>query len=507
VDILCDLLQSPELPLRCDVARALGHLGSAGAVSCLVESFCGPGSLRHHVRRSLAKIAEKSGPGVTRQLADMALSSDQVMIRSELVHLLGRLPQDGGTNVLQTALALLKDPHWRVRWKALRGLERIARARSLPEAARSALFGYAGEELAGFQQSLRASRTLVPQTQIPSERSLGEALEEERLKIEERVFHVLGILCGRDQMLAIFEKLRSGDAQLRADALEALDTLAPREIGQQLLALVEPSPQAEAKATGSVHSAITRLAQHPKPWIRACAAYYLKDHLQAIGPDGEHLLSALAGDSEGVVQETAPYAGWCALGGDWEVLAHAAARSLDPARRRFAGLFLNRPTERIDPMLLTVEKVIFLKSVPLFQHLDDEDLAAVAEVASEQEYGADAVIHSEQQAAYHLYVIARGRVEVLYRAGSSQRQVAVLSERESFGEMSILDDEPRPRRAMVRALKPTLVLKIDRTTFRELIYEHPEISLAIIKMLSRRLRQKDLEAEVAATLGVGAQYG
>jgi len=105
-----------------------------------------------------------------------------------------------------------------------------------------------------------------------------------------------------------------------------------------------------------------------------------------------------------------------------------------------------------------------------------------------------------------LYVIARGRVEVLYRAGSSQRQVAVLSERESFGEMSILDDEPRPRRAMVRALKPTLVLKIDRATFRELIYEHPEISLAIIKMLSRRLRQKDLEAEVAATLGVGAQY-
>ena len=502
VDILCDLLQSPELPLRCDVARALGRLGSPGAVSCLLESLCGPGSLRHHVRRSLAKIAEKAGPGVTRQLADKALSSDQVMIRSELAHLLGRRPQDGDTNVLQTALALLKDPYWRVRWKALRGLERMARARSLPEAARSALFGYAGEELAGFQESLRTSRTLVPQTQTPSERLLGEALGEERLKIEERVFRVLGILCGRDQMLAIFEKLRSGDAQLRADALEALDTLAPREIGQQLLALVEPSPQAEAKATSSVHSTITRLAQHPKPWIRACAAYYLMDHLQAIEPDGEHLLGALAGDSESVVQETALYAGWRALGGDWEPLAHRAAGSLDPTRRRFRELFLNRPTERIYPML-TVEKVIFLKSVPLFQHLDDEDLAAVAEVASDEEYATNAVIRSEQQAAHHLYVIARGRVEVLYRAGSSQRQVAVLSERESFGEMSVLDDEPRPHRAMVRALEPTLVLKIDRTTFRELIYEHPEISLAIIKMLSGRLRQKDLEADVVATLGVG----
>lgn len=43
---------------------------------------------------------------------------------------------------------------------------------------------------------------------------LAEALEEDRVRIEERVFHVLGILCGRDQMLAIFEKLRSGDARL-----------------------------------------------------------------------------------------------------------------------------------------------------------------------------------------------------------------------------------------------------------------------------------------------------
>jgi hypothetical protein len=247
-----------------------------------------------------------------------------------------------------------------------------------------------------------------------------------------------------------------------------------------------------------------RLAQHPKPWIRACAAYYLKDHLQAIEPDGEHLLRALAGDSEGMVQETALYAGWCAFGGDWEPLAHAAAGSLDPTRRSFREHFLNRPTERIDTMLLTLEKAIFLKSVPLFQHLDDEYLAAVADVASDKEYAANAVIHNEQQAADYLYVIARGRVEVLYSAGSSQRQVAVLRERESFGEMSILDDEPRPRQAMVRALDPTLVLKIDRTTFRELIYEHPEISLAIIKMLSRRLQQKDLEAEVAATLGVGA---
>jgi hypothetical protein len=526
--------------------------------------------LRHYVRHSLSKIAKKSGSEVARQLAAMALSADRVMVRSELAHVLGRLPQDGGTNVLHTLLTLLEDPHWRVQWKVLRALERMARTAGVPETAQPALFRYASEQLKGFQQSLGVSQALVPRPETRGEKVLAEALEQDRTKIEERVFHVLGILCGRDRMLAIFEKLRSGDARLRADALEALDTLAPREVGQQLLALVEPPPQTgthatplgasaarpyqlvepgphtEAHAATSVHSALSGLVRHPKPWIRACVAYYLMDHLQAVPSDGKNLLGTLAADTERMVQETALYAGWRAFGSGWEPLAHAAVGSPDPALRGFAQTVLaaagpsssapfaggrgerrspptdrlstasgrvvpgpsrNPPAERINTMLLAVEKVLFLKSVPLFEHVDDEELAAVAEIADEQEYAANQVIYSAQQAAHHLHVIARGKIEVLYGVGSSQRRVAVLGEKESFGEMAILDDEPRARSATVRALEPTTVLKIDRDSFRELIYEHPQISFAIFKMLGRRLRQKDLETEAGGILGVESHYG
>jgi AAA family ATP:ADP antiporter len=561
VDTLCRILQSPELPLRCEAARALGRLGSARALPCLVESCCGPAPLRHYVRHSLAKIAKKSGPEVAGQLAAMALSADSVMVRSELAHVLGRLPHEGGTKVLDTLLTLLEEPHWRVQWKVLRALERMVRTGSLPETARPTLFRYAREELRGFQLSLGVSQSVVPRPQTQSEKVLAEALEGDRVRIEERVFHVLGILCGRDQMLAIFEKLRSSDARLRADALEALDTLAPREVGQQLLALVEPRPDAGAPGTMAIQSALAGLAHHTKPWMRACVAYYLMDHLQAFPADRQNLLGALAGDTERVVQETALYAGWRAFGSDWEPFASAAAGSPDSVLRRFAQTLLatapsadpkaastlvsslsaplpeggvsggglrrspstdrlpteggrffqipsgNQAKERINIMLLAVEKVLFLKSIPLFEHLDDEDLAAAAEIASEHEYAANEVIYSEEQVAHHLYVMVRGKVEVLYRVGSSQRRVAVLGEKESFGEMSILDDEPRPRSATVRALEATLVLKIDRDSFRELIYEHPQISFAVFKMLSRRLRQKDLETEAAGTLGMGAHYG
>ncbi len=144
-------------------------------------------------------------------------------------------------------------------------------------------------------------------------------------------------------------------------------------------------------------------------------------------------------------------------------------------------------------MLLTVEKALFLKSAPLFAALDSEELAALADIAAEQEYQAGEIIFEQGQVAHHLYMIVRGKVDVFYRAASKEHPVAVLGEKECFGEMAILDDEPRS--ATVRAAEPTMVLKIERDSFYELIHERPQISFAIFKILSHRLRQKNLEAE------------
>src|SRR5207245_7257918 len=73
--------------------------------------------------------------------------------------------------VLDTLIALLKDPGWRVRWKVLKSFERLSRVGPLPEKARAALFEYARGELAAFRQSLLTSRALVPR---PGDESSGE---------------------------------------------------------------------------------------------------------------------------------------------------------------------------------------------------------------------------------------------------------------------------------------------------------------------------------------------
>ncbi len=536
MDVLSELLNDPELSIRCQAAEALGHIGSGRAIPSLIEALAGPPELRHAARRSLAAITQKYGEETARLLANTALSSDRAEIRSELADVLGRLPQDRDSQVPATLMSLLKDPEWRVRWKAVKSFERLAQspqATPLPESARSALLSYARDELVSFRQSLLCSQTLTPHQGSEGERVLSHALEEDRMRIEERVFHVLGILCGQDRMLAIFEKLRSGDTRLRADALEALDNLAPKEIVRDLMGLLEPEPTLEETARPQVRPLITALAHHPKPWIRACTAYYLgyqRPH------DADSLLPTLLEDRDQVVRETALYAGWRAFKDAWQPHVHAAMQSPDPALRRCAQRILadegdvasgshlgvrrpvgganlvfayepvERPDERNTPMLLTVEKVLLLKSAPLFAGLDSEELAALAEVAFEQDYKSGEIIFEQHRVPKHLYLIVRGKVEVFYRVDTAERRVAVLGERECFGEMAILDDDPRPRSASVRAVEPTLVLKIDRDNFRELIIERPQIAFAIFKLLTSRLRHKNLEADTLSAFDAGRHY-
>jgi len=95
-------------------------------------------------------------------------------------------------------------------------------------------------------------------------------------------------------------------------------------------------------------------------------------------------------------------------------------------------------------------------------------------------------------------------VEVFRRVGATERPLAYLGEKECFGEMAILDDQPRS--ASVRAVELTTVVKIDRDSFRELILERPQIAFAIFKILSGRLRHQNLEADHIPAVYSGGQY-
>ena len=133
-------------------------------------------------------------------------------------------------------------------------------------------------------------------------------------------------------------------------------------------------------------------------------------------------------------------------------------------------------------MITTVEKVLFLKSIDLFRGLPGEELAPSAEIAEEQPFAAGDPVFAEGEPGDALYLLVEGAVKV-HRGGE---QLAQLGARDVFGEMAVLDSQPRS--ASVTVLKDAVLLKIGRDDFRDILQERPEIGMGIIQVLSRRLR-------------------
>ena len=133
-------------------------------------------------------------------------------------------------------------------------------------------------------------------------------------------------------------------------------------------------------------------------------------------------------------------------------------------------------------MITAVEKVLFLKSVDLFRGLRGEELATVAEIAEEQPLAAGEAVFAEGEPGDALYLVIEGVVRV-HKGG---RQLALLAVRDVFGEMAVLDAEPRNASATV--VKDAVLLKIGRDDFRDILQERPEIGIGVLQVLSRRLR-------------------
>src|SRR5690606_9484013 len=91
-----------------------------------------------------------------------------------------------------------------------------------------------------------------------------------------------------------------------------------------------------------------------------------------------------------------------------------------------------------------------------------------------------------------LYVLRSGTVKI-YRVAEDGREktLAILHDGEFFGEMALLDEEPRS--AIAEALAPTTAYALRRSDFHALLGENPQLSLRIIRVLSRRLRQTNAQ--------------
>jgi CRP-like cAMP-binding protein len=131
-----------------------------------------------------------------------------------------------------------------------------------------------------------------------------------------------------------------------------------------------------------------------------------------------------------------------------------------------------------------------LRKVPLFSDLAEAELVRFAEVTREREYPKNSVILFEDDPGDALYIVSSGQVKVVL-IGEDGREVilSVLGEGDFFGEMSLIDDEPRS--AHVIAMKDSQLLVLRRDDFQSQLEHHPKIAFKLLRVLVQRLRRAD----------------
>jgi len=143
---------------------------------------------------------------------------------------------------------------------------------------------------------------------------------------------------------------------------------------------------------------------------------------------------------------------------------------------------------------------IDLKNLPLFADLPEIDLQAIVNKAVIKAYDKNAMVVTEGEFTKSLYVIISGRVKV-YLDDENGKELVLDSKGpgEYFGEM-VLDEGPRS--ASVMTTEPSTFAVISTTVFKNLLAEHPEIALIVIKNLIRMARGLDQNVRSLAMLDV-----
>jgi CRP/FNR family cyclic AMP-dependent transcriptional regulator len=132
----------------------------------------------------------------------------------------------------------------------------------------------------------------------------------------------------------------------------------------------------------------------------------------------------------------------------------------------------------------------FLATVSLFKSLDSAELLKFGELVREKSYPKGSVILFEDDPGDSLFVVRDGRVKVVLVADDGREVIlGILGVGEHFGELALIDDQPRS--AHVIAMEESTLLVLRRDDFRRRVDANPIVAWSLLTELSRRLRRAD----------------
>jgi ATP-binding cassette subfamily B protein len=132
-----------------------------------------------------------------------------------------------------------------------------------------------------------------------------------------------------------------------------------------------------------------------------------------------------------------------------------------------------------------VERVLFLRDVPIFRLLEPENLEQIADLAGERLDTAGEYPCREGELGDELFVLVEGTLEVSGQPDETPHVLRTLQSGEHLGDLAILRQQPRP--ASVRALSHTRTLVLGGNALRSILEARPEVRRGMLASQADRL--------------------
>lgn len=301
----------------------------------------------------------------------------------------------------------------------------------------------------------------------------NSALEYELELTARRLFYLFMMQYDKDAVQSAWRGIRHAGKDKRANSLELIESLLPRALYPSLHALFENIPiqrkrDALRQYMGNVDPGLSLitciLAQEERSFTTWTIALAIRN-CPVAASDLEYL-EKLASHRSRLVRE-AVYAKYALLAQQPE-LKFSLKIPMKHAE----------PTQQISEM----ERVIVLKNTRLFAQTPENVLSSIAPIMKEVTYNEGREIFAKGDLGDSMYIIYTGQIGIY----DGKKQLALFDKGEIFGELALLDTEPRS--ATTVAETDALVFRIDQEDFFELMEERDEILRNVLRILCQRIR-------------------
>jgi CRP/FNR family transcriptional regulator, cyclic AMP receptor protein len=151
-------------------------------------------------------------------------------------------------------------------------------------------------------------------------------------------------------------------------------------------------------------------------------------------------------------------------------------------------------------MASTVSTAV-LKTVPLFTTFPEDQLRMLTMVVTRKSAPRSTTIMAGGDPTDSLYIVLSGRLKVMMSDSEGKEVIlSILGPGEFFGEMGLIDDEPRS--ATVITIEPCELLSIAKRDFKKALAENFDMTMAVMRGLVKRLREADRKIGSLALLDV-----